>query len=530
MDRDRAAAGHRHLHRRNGLRLAAGQLRPAGGDHPEHHLRRVLLRAERALLAETARTSTPPRRWGRIPPSPTWTARRCTRCATPNGAVNGVYSYASTSTFPTSSSNATNYWVDPVFTPETSTTPPGQVANVSATAGNASANRHLVAPTSGDPATTYTVTPYIGSAAQTPTTVTGNPAPTSADVSGLTNGTTYTFTVTAANPAGTGPESAPSNAVTPTAGMCGSIWQNGSPTGSVDANDTSAVNLGVQFQASGSGFITGVRFYKEIDNTGAHVGSLWSSTGTLLASGTFSGESASGWQELDFSSPVAVTAGTTYVASYHTNTGHYAATTGGLSSAVANGPLTALAGGGVYAYGRGTPSRPIASMRPTTGLTWSTRSPRADAAADGDGCTPAAGATGVAVSVAPSATFSQAVVPSTVSFTVKDSGGNDVAGAGGLQRREHGRDVHAHQFAGGEHQLHRDGVRGAECLRHGDERPFTWTFTTGAVSQCPCSIWQNASPSGAVDATDTSAVNLGVQFQASSSGKIIGVRFYKESA
>ena len=59
--------------------------------------------------------------------------------------------------------------------------------------------------------------------------------------------------------------------------------------------------------------------------------------------------------------------------------------------------------------------------------------------------------------------------------------------------------------------------------------PFAWTFTTGAASQCPCSVWQNAAPSGAVDATDTSAVNLGLQFQASSSGKIIGVRFYKES-
>ena len=47
---------------------------------------------------------------------------------------------------------------------------------------------------------------------------------------------------------------------------------------------------------------------------------------------------------------MAVTAGTTYVVSYHTNTGHYAATGNGLASAVTNGPLTALAGG-VYAYG-----------------------------------------------------------------------------------------------------------------------------------------------------------------------------------
>ena len=94
---------------------------------------------------------------------------------------------------------------------------PGQVGNVSASAGYASATVTWSAPTSGDPVTSYTITPYIGSAAQTPTKITGNPAPTSVLVSGLTNGTTYTFTVTPSNPADTGPESAQSSAVTPLA-------------------------------------------------------------------------------------------------------------------------------------------------------------------------------------------------------------------------------------------------------------------------------------------------------------------------
>jgi hypothetical protein len=107
----------------------------------------------------------------------------------------------------------------------------------------------------------------------------------------------------------------------------------------------------LKFQASSSGFIIGVRFYKESQDTGAHTGTLWSSSGTVLASGTFSNETASGWQELDFSSPVAITGGTTYVASFFSNTGYPAYTPQGLASAVVNGPLTALASGGVYAYG-----------------------------------------------------------------------------------------------------------------------------------------------------------------------------------
>jgi hypothetical protein len=133
-----------------------------------------------------------------------------------------------------------------------------------------------------------------------------------------------------------------------------SVWQNGNPTGAGDSTDTAAVNLGLQFRANASGSVIGVRFYKESDNTGSHTGALWTSGGTLLASGTFTGESASGWQELDFTSPVPISANTTYVVSYHTDVGHYAFTSNGLSSAVTTGPLTALAAGGVYAYSSGT--------------------------------------------------------------------------------------------------------------------------------------------------------------------------------
>ena len=89
------------------------------------------------------------------------------------------------------------------------------------------------------------------------------------------------------------------------------------------SGDTSAVNLGVQFTPSVNGWITGIRFYKGAGNTGTHIGSLWTTGGTLLGQVTFTNESASGWQEADFSSPIAVTAGTTYVASYFAPNGDY---------------------------------------------------------------------------------------------------------------------------------------------------------------------------------------------------------------
>ena len=46
-----------------------------------------------------------------------------------------------------------------------------------------------------------------------------------------------------------------------------------------------------------SGNISGVRFYKAAGNTGVHTGSLWTSSGQLLATATFVNETASGWQD-----------------------------------------------------------------------------------------------------------------------------------------------------------------------------------------------------------------------------------------
>ena len=108
--------------------------------------------------------------------------------------------------------------------------------------------------------------------------------------------------------------------------------------------------------------------------------------------------------------------------------GHYAFTMGGLASAVTNGPLTALAGGGVYAYGSSN-TFPTSTYKASNYWVDVVYSPAAGTGADGDECHADPGATGNAVSVEPTVTFSEAVVPSTVSFTVTDRNGNTVAGA-----------------------------------------------------------------------------------------------------
>ena len=77
--------------------------------------------------------------------------------------------------------------------------------------------------------------------------------------------------------------------------------------------------------------------------------------GYAAATATFTNETATGWQEADFSSPVAIAAGTTYVASYHTNTGEYSVDPNYYANAYTNGQLTvpsssSSGGDGVYTY------------------------------------------------------------------------------------------------------------------------------------------------------------------------------------
>ena len=174
--------------------------------------------------------------------------------------------------------------------------------------------------------------------------------------SGYTGPASFTYAISDGR-GGTASASASLNVNAPSASIVSLFSSN--PTPSVaSVNDPNSVELGFKFQASSAGDITGLRFYKGPSNTGTHVAHLWTSTGTLLATATFTNETASGWQQVNFATPVTITPGTTYVASYHTS-GNYAADPNLFSSAVTNGPLTAPSsaasgGNGVYAYGSGS--------------------------------------------------------------------------------------------------------------------------------------------------------------------------------
>jgi hypothetical protein len=140
-----------------------------------------------------------------------------------------------------------------------------------------------------------------------------------------------------------------------------SLFRPSDTPGTITDPETGSLELGVKFQSSLNGRITGIRFYKGPQNTGRHVGHLWSATGALLATATFTNETATGWQQVNLTNPVSITAGTTYIASYHTNIGHYSSDENYFNTAHTSGPLTAPSssasgGNGVAASGSGFPT------------------------------------------------------------------------------------------------------------------------------------------------------------------------------
>jgi hypothetical protein len=131
------------------------------------------------------------------------------------------------------------------------------------------------------------------------------------------------------------------------------IWGDSAPAKLVLQSDKTPVELGTRFTAMAGGTVSSVRFWKLPSQSGSHVGTLWDSTGTKLASAAFADETAEGWQVAKFADPITLVAGRSYVVSYSAPDGDYAETTAFTGHSVTP-TLVVKRGAGVFRRGGGS--------------------------------------------------------------------------------------------------------------------------------------------------------------------------------
>jgi hypothetical protein len=352
----------------------------------------------------------------------------------------------------------------------------------------------------------------------------------------LTVGAAYTVTITGARTLSGTLQSAPITWSFTTGGSgtcpCRLFASNARPA-AADSGDPSAVSVGVKVVPSTSGYISAIRFYKAGTNTGTHTGSIWSASGTRLATVTFTNETSSGWQQATLSQPVVVTAGTTYVISYYAPNGHYSATAHYFDNDYVNGPLTVPGGGldGVYQYGSDSfPTDTFGNANYWVDAVFQTGTPPDGSAPSVLSSSPIDNASSVPTSVAPTATFSEAVNSSTINFTLKDPSNNAVGGAVTYDSASKTATfTPTNALARG--AKYTASVTASDTSGNPMTAPATWTFTTQQPSpipgQCLCSVWDDTAAPATITVNDPGTVELGVKFTSDTNGMITGVRFYK---
>jgi hypothetical protein len=321
-----------------------------------------------------------------------------------------------------------------------------------------------------------------------------------------------------------------------------SLWSNATTPSVAAENDGDAVELGVKFQSTVNGYITGLRFYKGPGNTGTHIGHLWTAGGSLLASATFTNETSSGWQQVTLPSPVAITANTTYVASYHAPTGHYAVDNSYFDSTFTNSPLRALAdgsqgGNGVYRYGAGGfPTESYQASNYWVDVVFTTSLPPDNTPPTISNTSISPNATNVSVGANVTVTFSEGMNAATINGNTIQlhtlSGTliatvvtyDSVTGAATLNPNANLQPETTYRVTV------RGGANGVKDLSgnalSGD---VTWTFTTGQLQSCPCSLWSSSATPAVPSDPDTQAIEVGVKFRSDVDGYVTALRFYKGS-
>lgn len=442
-------------------------------------------------------------------------------------ARNGLFLYGGG--FPTQSNNDANYYVDVVYTPGANL-PPAVVSTTPATGATDVALG--VAPTA-----TFSVAINVSTLDFTLETSTGTTVPGSATydaatrtatftpTSALSVGQTYTARVIASDTNGMAMAEPKvwtfTTVVDPSVAR---LFSDSSVPANPAVDDWSSVELGVKFTASVNGTITGVRYYQGAGNTGTHIGNLWSSTGSLLARATFPSSGTTGWQTVQFASPVAVTAGTTYVASYFAPNGHYSYNGGFFASAWTNGPLTAPAGAnGVYLYS-GSTAFPTDTYNSANYWVDPIFVPGGTPPPAVTAKTPADGATDIALNVHPTATFSTEMNAGTIQFTLSTNGtaiGGSVSYDAPSRTATFTPSANLTPGAAYTASIQGTGSNGTAMAS-----PQTWTFTAQTAPGISY-LFSSAAVPANLAADDYGPVELGVKFTPAVDGTVAGVRYYQ---
>ena len=430
--------------------------------------------------------------------------------ATPGPAA-GVYTYGAGNLFPTTMSNA-NYWVDVLFV---SSGAPIAVNDSGFTTSQGTALGIPVATLlandrdpNNDPLSIVNVAPDVGGTpsynAQTGT-VTFAPNP------GFIGAATFTYQITD----GTNDPASASVSLTvlplPTTAQ---LFAYSDTPAILSDPDPSSVNLGVKFLATEGGSITGLKYYKGAGDTGSHVGSLWTGDGTLLATASFTNESASGWQYVTFDNPVSISAGTTYVASYHSN-GHYTATSNYFGATYTNGSLaTPGPAAGVYTYGADN-QFPTSTSDANYWVDVLFEPSGAPVAVDDSGFTTSQG---TALDIAGTALLANDTDPNGDLLSVVALGSQ----------------------LGGTVSLNSNTITFTPTAGYIGAASFTYQITDGSHTSAPATVGLTVLPAPTTaqlfaytDAPanlsdpDLNSVNLGVKFDSSQSGLVTGLKYYK---
>ncbi|NMM30784.1 MAG: DUF4082 domain-containing protein [Cellulomonas sp.] len=439
----------------------------------------------------------------------------------------GVYGAAGT--FPGSSYQRSSYYVDLAFTTvdQTPMTISGQLPIAGATSVSTGTAVSVVL---SKPAATGTAALTLKTSAGAAVAGTSAYAATTRTISftpsaALASSTTYVATAAALDSLGqpiigSATWSFTTAAPDQTSGATTiSFYDESAVPAVLEVADYSAVTLGIRFASSASGKVSAVKFYKGPGNTGSHVGALWSATGTLLASATFTAESSMGWQTVTFATPVTIAKDTEYIASYRTTVGRYSATVNGFSgTGVQRAPLRTAPSSGSYSYANGFPGSSSSTSYMVDVVFTQDAVPLAITAQ-----VPAPGSPGASTTGDISATFNVTLgTGATISVA---AGSQAVSGTVGLS--SDARTVTFHPAAAlALSTAYTATVSGIVSTQGATMSPQSWSFTTASASGCPCTIFGSELPA-TLSVGDTANVELGVSFTPTANGVITGVRFYK---